>query len=90
MNMNKEYEELHQEEGKCRNVEGFCEYCGTEMVGHQTLEEWKIIRKKNLEDYLNSRKPIEKTETNPNGVAIGCNLDPNDKSADSPRRRVGD
>ena len=56
------------------------------MVGHLTLERHREIVEKNKREFLAGLKPIEKTPENPNGGAVGCNLDPNDKSADAPRR----
>ena len=53
-------------------------------------EEKRRIWKEKFEawwaNYLEENK-IEKTEDNPNGVAIGCNLDPNAKIKDNPKRR---
>ena len=76
-----EYMLVHDKQGNCRNVDGFCEVCDTPMVGHLTLEEHQMIVRKNEAWWHEFRQNRESSN-----VAIGCNLDPNDKSADAPRR----
>lgn len=70
---------------------GHCEYCGIKMIGHQTVEEWQAVVDKNRAYW---KKQQEKEITGFEGldkifgthVAIGCQLDPNDKSRKPARR----
>lgn len=56
------------------------------MNKEQKRKEWKKKFDSWWANYLEENK-IEKTKENPNGVAIGCWLDPNAKVSDNPKRR---
>ena len=71
------------EEHECNNVDGFCGVCEIPMVGHLTLDEHQEIVEKNNAWWIEFRINHE-----PITVAIGCKLDPSDKSEDAERRYV--
>ena len=52
----------------------------------EKYEQWKIKFEAWLVELREKSKP-KKTKENPNGVAIGCWLDPNAKISDNPKRR---
>ncbi len=49
-------------------------------------KQWKVRFDAWWDKHLEENK-IKKTKENPNGVAIGCWLDPNAKVSDNPKRR---
>ena len=71
------------EEHECINVKNVCEVCKTPMVGHLTLERHQEIVEKNEAWWHEFRQ-----KRGSSNVAIGCNLDPDDKSVDAERRYV--
>ena len=82
-----EYMLVHDKQGNCRNVDGFCEVCDTPMVGHLTLEEHQMIVKKNEAWWHEFR--INRDKQPGYSVAIGCKLDPKfNRSIDAERRYV--
>ena len=56
------------------------------MNEEQKRKEWKKKFEAWLAEHREKHK-IKKTKENPNGVAIGCWLDPNAKISDNPKRR---
>jgi len=56
------------------------------MNKEEKRKEWKARFEAWWANYCEENKP-EITEENPNGVAIGCNLDPNANIKDNPKRR---
>jgi len=86
-----EYTLVHDMQSNCKNVSGFCEICDTPMVGHLMLVEHQMIVRKNEVWWHEFRMNRDSsgddniTETN---IAIGCKLDPSDKSIDAERRYV--
>lgn len=56
------------------------------MNKEEKRKAWKARFEAWWANYCEENKP-KITKENPNGVAIGCNLDPNAKITDNPKRR---
>lgn len=70
----------HKHENNC--IDGHCKHCGIKMIGHQTVEEWQAVVRKNKEWWYYYQEA-----TKSNNVAIGCLLDPNEKDAANSKNR---
>ena len=87
---------MKMEKHECNNVDGFCGVCEIPMVGHLTLEQHQEIVVKNNAWWAAraEQKKLDKAgfegldEMFGTHVAIGCKLDPSDKSTDAKRRYV--